>query len=215
MNRKVIAVFGGSFNPPINSHTLLAKQIVEKCDIIKKLIFVPVSTKYQKSKLASDEHRYNMLELICNKEDKLEVSDLELKQDKQLYTIETLDLLSKQYREEYDLWFVMGTDNLKEVNTWNSPERLLKEYKIIVLERENDKFEEIVKNNELLLKYKESLIKVEGIDKIFLSSTMIRDKIKNGESIEELIDEDVLEYIRKNKLYIWQSLGLKAKIPFL
>jgi len=202
MNRKVIAVFGGSFNPPINSHTLLAKQIVEKCDIIKKLIFVPVSTKYQKSKLASDEHRYNMLELICNKEDKLEVSDLELKQDKQLYTIETLDLLSKQYREEYDLWFVMGTDNLKEVNTWNSPERLLKEYKIIVLERENDKFEEIVKNNELLLKYKESLIKVEGIDKIFLSSTMIRDKIKNGESIEELIDEDVLEYIIKNKLYI-------------
>ena len=56
MNKKVIAVFGGSFNPPINSHCLLAKQIIEKCDVIEKLIFVPVSTKYQKSKLAEDEH---------------------------------------------------------------------------------------------------------------------------------------------------------------
>jgi len=202
MDKKVIAVFGGSFNPPINSHISLAKQIIEKCDIIEKLIFVPVSTKYQKSKLASDEHRYNMLKLICDNEDKLEVSDIELIQDKQLYTIETLDLLREQYGEEYEIWFVMGTDNLKEVDTWNSPERLLKEYKIIVLERESDKLDDLIKVNKLLEKYKESLIKIEGIDKVFLSSTMIREKIKNGENVEQFIDENVLEYIRENNLYM-------------
>ena len=201
MNKKVIAVFGGSFNPPINSHTNLAKQIIEKCSNVEKLIFVPVSTKYQKSKLASDEHRYNMLKLICENEDKLEVSNIELIQDKQLYTIETLDLLKKQYGESYEIYFVMGTDNLKEVDTWNSPERLLKEYKIIVLERENDKLEEVIQKNKLLEKYKKSLIKIEGIDKIFLSSTMIRDKIKNGENVEKFINEKVLEYIEKNNLY--------------
>lgn len=202
MNKKVIAVFGGSFNPPINSHFLLAKDIIEKCEIVEKLIFVPVSTKYQKSKLVSDEDRYNMLKIICQKNDKLEVSNIELIQDKQLYTIQTLDLLKEQYGKDYEIWFVMGTDNLKEVDTWYSPERLLKEYKIIVLERENDKLEELIKNNKLLLKYKESLIKIEGINKIFLSSTMIRQKLKNGEDIEEFIDKDVLEYIRENKLYI-------------
>ena len=202
MNKKVIAVFGGSFNPPINSHFMLAKQIIEKCDIVDKLIFVPVSTKYRKSKLASDEHRYNMLKLICEKEDKLEVSNIELIQDKQLYTIQTLDLLKEQHGQEYDLWFVMGTDNLKKIDTWNSPERLLKEYKIIVLEREDDKLEDLIKGNKLLGRYKESLIKIDGIDKIFLSSTMIRDKIKSGEDVEEYIDEEVLEYIRDNKLYI-------------
>ena len=202
MEKKVIAVFGGSFNPPINSHCLLAKQIIEKCSNVEKLIFVPVSTKYQKSKLASDEHRYNMLKLICENEDKLEVSNIELIQDKQLYTIETLDLLKKQFGESYEIYFVMGTDNLKEVDTWNSPERLLKEYKIIVLERENDKLEDVIQKNKLLEKYKKSLIKIEGIDKIFLSSTMIRDKIKNGENVEEFINTDVLEYIKDNKLYI-------------
>jgi nicotinate-nucleotide adenylyltransferase len=202
MNKKVIAIFGGSFNPPINSHCLLAKQIIEKCSNIEKLIFVPVSTKYQKSKLASDEHRYNMLKLICKKEDKLEVSNIELAQDKQLYTIETLDLLKKQYGENYEIWFVMGTDNLKQIGDWYNKERLLEEYKVIVLEREENRLEDLIKENKLLEKYKESLIKIDGIDKIFLSSTMIRDKIKNGESIEEYINRDVLEYIKDNKLYI-------------
>lgn len=202
MDKKVIAVFGGSFNPPINSHVLLAKQIIEKSNIVEKLIFVPVSTNYQKSKLENDEHRYNMLKLICENEDKLEVSNIELIQDKQLYTIQTLDLLKEQYGKEYEIWFVMGTDNLKEVDTWNSPERLLKEYKIIVLEREDDKLEELIQKNKLLAKYKESLIKIEGIDKIFLSSTMIREKLKNGEEIEKFIDKNVLQYIKENKLYI-------------
>ena len=202
MNKKVIAVFGGSFNPPINSHISLAKDIVEKCEMIEKLIFVPVSTKYQKSKLASDEHRYNMLKLICENEEKLEVSNIELIQDKQLYTIQTLDFLKEQYGQDYDLWFVMGTDNLKQIGNWYNTERLLEEYKIIVLERENDRVEDLIKDSKLLEKYKKSLIKIDGIDKIFLSSTMIRDKIKNGEEVEDFIDEEVLEYIKNNKLYI-------------
>ena len=202
MNKKVIAVFGGSFNPPINSHISLAKDIVEKCEMIEKLIFVPVSTKYQKSKLASDEHRYNMLKLICENEEKLEVSNIELIQDKQLYTIQTLDLLKEQYGQDYDLWFVMGSDNLKQIGNWYNTERLLEEYKIIVLERENDRVEDLIKDSKLLEKYKESLIKINGIEKIFLSSTMIREKIKNGENIEEYIDEKVLEYIKDNKLYV-------------
>jgi len=201
MNKKVIAVFGGSFNPPINSHISLAKEIVEKCDRVEKLIFVPVSTKYRKSKLASDEHRYNMLNFICQNEDKLEVSDIELIQNKQLYTIETLDLLKQQYGELYEVWFVMGTDNLKEIDTWNSSERLLKEYKIIVLERENDILEQIIKNNKFLKEYKESLIKIKGIEKTFLSSTMIREKIKKGEQIDEYIPISIKKYIYDNNLY--------------
>lgn len=200
MEKKIIAIFGGSFNPPINSHIYLAKQIIDKCSKIEKLVFVPVSTKYQKQELIEDKHRYNMLEIICKKEEKLEVSDIELKSERQLYTIETLDFFKQKYKEN-DIYFVMGTDNLKEIETWKEWERLLTEYKIIVLERENDNLESIIQNNKLLTKYKESLIKINGISKIFLSSTMIRNKIKNGEDTEEFIDKEVFEYIKQNKLY--------------
>lgn len=198
---RVIAVFGGSFNPPINSHISLAKEIVEKCKNIEKLIFVPVSTRYQKMELVNDEHRYNMLKLICENEDKLEVSDIELRHNKQLYTIETLNLIKEQYGNDYDIWFVMGTDNLKELETWNKPEQLLSRYKILVLNREDDDLEEIIQNSDLLKKYRESLIQIKEIDKIYLSSTMIRDKLKKGEDIKEYVPNYILEYIKENNLY--------------
>ena len=201
MQNKGIAIFGGSFNPPINSHITLAKEIMNKFNSIEKLIFVPVSTRYQKQDLAQDEHRYNMLKLICNKEEMLQVSDIELKQEKQLYTIQTLDIFKQKYKD-YDIYFVMGTDNLKELETWKEAERLLNEYKIIVLERDNDNLLQMLQKNSFLNKYKDSLIKIEGIDKIFLSSSMIREKIKNGEEVEQFIDEDVLEYIKENGLYV-------------
>ena len=201
MQRKVIAVFGGSFNPPINSHLKLAKQIIEQYKGIEKLVFVPVSTKYRKANLVEDIHRYNMLKLMCEDEEKLEVSDIEISQNKQLYTIETLDLLKKQYGKEYDVYFVMGTDNLKQIDTWREPERLLNEYKIIVLEREDDKFEEIISCITFLKNNKKSLIKIQGINRINISSTIIRNKIKNNENVEEFVPKKVLEYIKKNKLY--------------
>lgn len=199
--KRGIAIFGGSFNPPLNSHITLAKEILKKFKVLEKLIFVPVSTRYQKQSLVSDNHRYNMLKLICKKEDKLEVSDVELNLDKQLYTVQTLDIFKNKYKN-YDIYFAMGTDNLKELNTWKEAERILSEYKVIVLERNDDNLCDVINKDELLKKYRQALIKIDDIDKIYLSSTMIREKIKNGEDIEQFIDKDVLNYVRQNNLYL-------------
>ena len=201
MQNKAIAIFGGSFNPPLNSHLELAKQIIENCDYIEKVIFVPVSTKYnRKSNLIEDAHRYNMLKLMCNEEKKLEVSDIELRYGRQLYTIETLDIFKNKY-PEYDIYFIMGTDNLKDLHTWMEQEKILKYYKVIVLERDGDNLEEIIESEELLRKNKESIIKIKKIKPIKLSSTEIREKIKNGENVESFFKKEVLEYIDKNRLY--------------
>lgn len=198
--KKVIAIFGGSFNPPINSHISLAKEILEKCENIEKIIFVPVSTKYNKEGLVEDKHRLNMLNIICKNEDKLEVSDLELTFKRQLYTIETMDIFSSKY-PNHDIYFIMGTDNLKEIDKWKDPERLLGDYKIIALERENDQLEEIINKNIILKDNRNSIIKIEGIKPVNLSSTMVREKIKNNDNVEEYISENVLDYINENNLY--------------
>lgn len=201
MNKKVIAIFGGSFNPPLNSHLELAKQIMEELNYIEKIIYVPVSTKYKrKSNLIKDEHRYNMLKIMCKDEKKLEVSDIELTAKRQLYTIETLDIFKNKY-PEYGIYFIMGTDNLKDLHTWKEPERILKSYKIIVIERGTDKLEEIIKSSNLLNNNKEDIIKAKKIKPIKLSSTIVRQKIKNGEEVKDFFKEEVLEYILKNDLY--------------
>lgn len=201
MQNKIIAIFGGSFNPPINSHMFLAKQIIAKVKDIEKIVFVPVSTKYKKEGLIEDKHRYNMLKIVCNKEKKLEVSSIEIDSKKQLYTIETLEYFKKKYKNN-EIYFIMGTDNLKEIEKWKQPEKILKNYKLLILERNDDNIEKIVKENELLKNNDNSIIKLEGIDRIDLSSTMIREKMKRGENIEKYIDKDVLNYIKENNLYI-------------
>ena len=95
----------------------------------------------------------------------------------------------------------MGTDNLKDLHTWVKPEKILNNYKIIVLDRGEDKLEEIAENDKLLKNNKKSLISVKKIKPIELSSTMIREKIKRGENVEKFLKKEVLEYISKNGLY--------------
>ena len=61
----IVAVFGGSFNPPINSHFQLAQSILDNYREIEKVIFIPVSSMYNKKGLIDNKHRYQMLKLGC------------------------------------------------------------------------------------------------------------------------------------------------------
>lgn len=190
MNKTGIAVFGGSFNPPTVAHINLAKQVLEEMNEIEKVIFVPVSTKYNKKGLAPDEVRFNMLKNICNSQENLEVSDLELKSERQLYTIETLRIIEEQ-KPEKEIYFLIGTDNLKELETWYKPDELLKNFKIIVLDRGEDNTEDIIEKSEFLKKYKSSFIKLKNMKKMNISSTYIREQLKLGNNVQDLVPEEI------------------------
>lgn len=199
-NKKILAVFGGSFNPPLNSHFSLAQQIINEYDNIEKVIFVPVNSKYEKQDLLPNKHRYNMLKLVCDKNDKFILSDIEIKHDRQLYTLETLELLQEQY-PEYELCFTIGTDNLKSFPTWNNPEELSKKFKILVIERDEDNIEAILDENVFLKEHKNSFIKLKKNIRSNISSSFVRDKLKRGKSIRYLTPDEIYYYIKENKLY--------------
>lgn len=201
LEKRTIAIFGGSFNPPLNSHFSIAEQIIEEYENIEKIIFVPVSKIYKKSNLIGNEHRYNMLKLVCDKNSKFSVSDVELKGDVQLHTIETLELLKKDY-SNYELCFIIGTDNLKDLPNWNTPDLLLEKYNFLVVERDNDNIDEIISNSNLLSKYKKSIIKVKNNIRSNISSTFVREKLINGKSIRYYTPDEVYYYIKDNNLYI-------------
>lgn len=196
MDNKIIAVFGGSFNPPTVAHIEIAKQIVKNIENIEKIIFVPVSTKYNKKGLAPDEERYNMLKKICNEENIFEVSKIEIESEKQLYTIETLRLIKNKYPEK-DICFIIGTDNLKELETWHVPAALLTEFKVIVIERENDKFEDIINKSSFLKSFKSAIIKLDNIEKIYLSSSDVRNQVKKHKSIKKMVSQSIENDVRR------------------
>ena len=97
--------------------------------------------------------------------------------------------------------FIIGSDNLKELNTWQKADELTKDFKIYVLERDKDNIEEIIKSNEFLNKNKQAFIKAKDNITSNLSSTFVRNKLKNGKSIKYLTPDEVVEYIEENKLY--------------
>ena len=201
MEENKIVIFGGSFNPPLNSHFLLAEQMIDEYKDVEKIIFVPVNSKYHKRDLLPNQYRFEMLKMVCDKNSHFFVSDIELKQARPLYTIETLRMFQKEY-PMYKICFMIGTDNLKELSTWKEAESLVNEYRIFVLERDQDHMEGIIKQDPFLEQYKNSFTKVEQPIRLNLSSSLVRDLVRRGKSIKYLLPNEVEQYIRENKLFL-------------
>lgn len=200
MEKKSIVIYGGSFNPPLNSHFSIAQQVLNEYEEVYKVVFIPVNKKYSKKGLIENEHRFNMLKLVADKNSSFIVSDVDMYGEKALYTIETLKKTEEQFRDK-EIWFLIGSDNLKEIHTWMCAEELVSKYKILVMERENDNMEEIIQNNPLLLKNKQNFRKLNPDMRSNYNSTYVRKQIKEGKIVRYFMPEEVYEYINKNKLY--------------
>lgn len=198
--KRKIVVFGGSFNPPLNSHFSLAEQIVNEYEEVEKVVFVPVNNLYEKENLLGNEHRYNMLKLVIDKNPNFELSRIELDSKRPLYTIETLLILKDKY-PQYDILFTIGSDNLKQLDSWKKVEELVTKFKILVLERDEDDMDKIIQSNDFLKAHKDSFIKVKNNVRSNLSSTFVRNKIKEGKSIRYLTPDEVVNYMKENNLF--------------
>ena len=208
---KVIVVFGGSFNPPLNSHFSLAEQIISEYKNVEKVIFVPISEKYEKERLLNNKYRYEMLKCVCDKNEKFEVSDIELRKERQTFTIETLERIQEKYQDK-TIWFTTGSDNLKELNTWEKSDELVKKFKVLVLERDDDCLEEIINNNKFLKENENSFIKVKNNIRSSLSSSFVREKIREGKSIRYFTPDEVYSYIKTNNLFKDERLMTSRKL---
>lgn len=181
-----IGVFGGSFNPPHLMHLNIAKDLL-RLKYLDKVIFVPTGNKYIKDDLIDIKYRIEMLKIMIISYDDMIVSDYE-NQDRVVYTYETLDYFKKKYLGS-EIYFILGADNLKQISNWKNSEYILSNYKLLVINRGDDKIE--VKDN----------VVVTDILNNDISSTFIRNNIDNDDIIKKYLDKNVLEYIRKEKLY--------------
>ena len=198
--RKSIVIFGGSFNPPHNCHISIAKQALKEYEEIEKIIFVPVTDRYPKDGLIENKHRYNMLKSVAEENNRFVVSDIDMKENETLPTIELLEKMKRQYKDK-EIWVLMGSDNLKIIHQWDRAEELISEYKYLIMERNQDIMEEIIKKNKILTLYKENFKKLKTVFERNLSSTYIRELIISNKSIKEYVPDEVSKYIEKNKLY--------------
>lgn len=196
-----IGIFGGTFNPPHNGHIYLAKESLRKA-ALDKLVFIPCAIPPHKPNLEipSGEHRLNMVKLAIGADERFSVSDIEIEAGGKSYTAKTLETLEKFYPDDR-LCFIVGADSLCEMESWFCPGEIFKRAEIVVAMRGgmNERFLDAAIDL-LRQKYNADITKV-SMDAVKLSSSEIRDRIRNGESVTDMLCKEVIEYIEKTQIY--------------
>lgn len=124
-----IGIYGSSFDPITNVHLWTASTVAHRCKL-DKVIFLPCSSK-RKDKImqTSDEHRWNMVLMAIEDNDKFVADDYEMKQDAwNISTYQTLRYFKEKYPND-DIYFIMGADLLIDIGNgkWEHAEELVKE----------------------------------------------------------------------------------------
>ena len=180
-------LFVGSFNPITKAHIEICLKLKDR---FKKIVLVPVSSKDKE--LIDINSRINMLTILKNKYNFLEIDDVMKKYSYLNYRI--IDLLKNKYG---DINIIMGSDLLEKLEYFENYEYLLDNYQFTIISRNNIDVEKLIMN-----KYSNYQDKFKIIDyQSNISSTLVKEKIRNREDVSDLLDIDILDYIKKNDLY--------------
>lgn len=196
-----IGVFGGAFNPVHIGHINLAKSYLESLSL-DKLLVIPTANPPHKTAvgLADAEDRLNMLSIAFKDVNKVEISDIEFHRTEKSYTYDTIKELRKTYTDD-EVFLIIGEDQFLSFDEWYKYNELISEVVLCTAAREKNKREEIISFANKLLNGKNNYF-LADFEPVIVSSSEIREKIKNNEDISSLVTADVYEYIKDKGLYI-------------
>lgn len=197
-----IAIYGGSFDPPHIGHRRLSENLSKLVCADKTLIVPAHSSPFKNGCNASDADRLNMCRAAFSG-DGFEVCDIELLRGGKSYTYDTVCELKKRYPEG-EFFLFMGDDMFLSLGKWYKSAELLGLVKPVAACRTDDRreFSKMRDYAEGVLKLKEGEYFLSYEKPFEISSTAIREMIKNGERAEDFLDKDVYNYIKEGKLYL-------------
>jgi len=184
------ALFGGTFNPLHNGHLAIVKSVLEQglADEVWLLV-TPCNPWKSDQKLLDDRLRYDMVAQAVKDLEGIHASDFEFKLDKPSYTANTLRHISADYPDR-EFILTIGADNWVKFHNWRESDFILKNYPIIVYPRQDYPIEQLSGNVTLL---DSPLMNV--------SSTQIRQMVKDGTPINEFVPESVARTIADLHFY--------------
>lgn len=186
-----IGILGGTFNPIHMGHLILAEEAYFQLKL-DKLIFVPTLIPPHKNvePNINPQDRLKMVQLAIEENPSFEVSTFEIDSKNKSYSIDTLKEFKNLYGKAAQLYFITGSDSLKDLFSWKDVNDIFRISKFIVANRPGFPFKNIPKEVETVV-----------ITPIEISSQDIRKRLKEGRSIRYLVSEKVRRYIIDHNLY--------------
>ncbi|WP_300465005.1 nicotinate-nucleotide adenylyltransferase [Desulfobacula sp.] len=212
-----IGLFGGTFNPFHNGHIGIIQHI-KKTICLEKIFLIPSSTPPHKSdiNLAPANDRFQMVQESLKGLDGFWVSDKELVRKGPSFTIDTITEFKTEFSPHTRFFLLMGSDAFLDMTTWERKDQIFETVQIIIMLRGQWKnFHAIAsfideniskgytfnqQDNTFSHKKKQNII-ICNVPKIDISSTMIRERVKNNDSITDLVPANVEKIIRTKELY--------------
>lgn len=188
--KKRIGILGGTFNPPHIGHLIMAEQVGRQLGL-SKVLFMPTNVPPHKEAetLASGQERKAMIERAIIGNDLFEYEGIELEREGKSYTYDTVMLLKERY-PEYEIYFIIGGDMVKDLPEWHKIDQLTKLVQFVGVKRPN-----------YSTMSTQPVIWVDSPE-VSVSSTELRKKIKTGCTVRYLIPNEVLGYIEQKGLYL-------------
>jgi nicotinate-nucleotide adenylyltransferase len=199
-----IGLYFGTFNPIHVGHLIIANHMAEHSDLDQIwMVVTPHNPHKKKNTLLDDHHRLQMVHLATEDYPKIKPSDIEFKLAQPNYTTHTLVHLEEKY-PQHEFSLIMGEDNLKSLHKWKNYEVILQNYDIYVYPRLDSKGqtgEAISTETGSLALKKHPRIHIIDAPVVEISSTFIRNNIKEGKNIQPLLPAKVWEYVGHNLFY--------------
>jgi nicotinate-nucleotide adenylyltransferase len=187
-----VGLFFGSFNPVHNGHMVIAGYMAEFTDLDQVWFIVsPHNPLKLKSSLLQDYHRMTLVKIAIGDNRKLKASDIEFKLPRPSYTINTLAYLHEKF-SEHQFVLMLGSDNLDSFTKWKNYEQILEQVELYVYPRKESDGGDLRNHPK---------VKIIPAPVMELSSTFIREAIKNKKDIRYMLPEKVWEYIDEMNFY--------------
>jgi len=187
-----VGVFGGSFDPPHVGHLLAAVDAYEALSL-DRLIVVPAATQPLKSAtpaIASSRDRLEMVRRMVANDPRFEVSEVEIDRGGLSYMVDTLEGLTA---ERTELFLILGMDALATFDRWKLPARIRELATLAVLTRDDGIMDR-------RLELAKGMVAI-GTRRLDVSSSEIRERLRQGKPIRGFVAESVERYISNANLY--------------
>ena len=198
-----IGIMGGTFDPIHYGHLRAAEEVRQGFQL-ERVVFVPSGRPPHKviDEVTPPEHRYLMVELATADHPHFEVSRLELDRVGPSYTFDTLLEFRKVYGPETDLYFITGLDALLDTPTWKNYPEMFKLADFVAVTRPGYDLSALDTLKATLGEALFKKIHPFPVTLLAISSSDLRRKMREGESVRYLIPDAVVKYAEKERLYL-------------
>ncbi len=198
-----IGICGGTFDPIHLGHLAVAELVRSEYNL-DKVLFIPSGMPPHKNleNVTAPIHRLNMVKCAVSSNPFFEAVALEVERSGYTYTVDTLKELRGLYPEGTEFYYIIGADVVMDLLSWKNAPEVFKLTNFIAVMRPGFSNEAFNERLVFLRSKYEMNISSYQIPLLDISSTFVRDRIKEKKSVKYIVDRDVEEYIIENHLYL-------------